>query len=30
VLKNEYGAFNGDYVVQHHSTFMAELIATAR
>ncbi|WKC44163.1 dimethylglycine demethylation protein DgcB [Pseudomonas veronii] len=26
VLKNEYGAFNGDYVVQHHSTFMAELI----
>ncbi|MBD8149295.1 dimethylglycine demethylation protein DgcB [Pseudomonas fluorescens] len=26
VLKNEYGAFNGNYVVQHHSTFMAELI----
>jgi len=26
VLKNEYGAFNGDYVVQHHSTFMTELI----
>ena len=26
VLKNEYGAFNGDYVVQHHSTYMAELI----
>ena len=26
VLKNEYGAFNGNYQVQHHSTFMAELI----
>lgn len=26
VLKNEYGAFNGNYIVQHHSTFMAELI----
>ena len=26
VLKNEYGAFNGNYFVQHHSTFMAELI----
>jgi Fe-S oxidoreductase len=26
VLKNEYGAFNGNYLVQHHSTFMAELI----
>ncbi|WP_248749411.1 dimethylglycine demethylation protein DgcB [Pseudomonas sp. MWU15-20650] len=26
VLKNEYGAFNGHYAVQHHSTFMAELI----
>ncbi|QHF47390.1 (Fe-S)-binding protein [Pseudomonas sp. S35] len=26
VLKNEYGAFNGNYRVQHHSTFMAELI----
>ncbi|MBD8272263.1 dimethylglycine demethylation protein DgcB [Pseudomonas fluorescens] len=26
VLKNEYGAFNGNYSVQHHSTFMAELI----
>ena len=27
VLKNEYGAFGGDYLVQHHSTYMAELIA---
>ena len=27
VLKNEYGAFGGDYVVQHHSTYMAELIS---
>ena len=26
VLKNEYGAFDGNYQVQHHSTFMAELI----
>ncbi|AMB83838.1 (Fe-S)-binding protein [Pseudomonas agarici] len=26
VLKNEYGAFGGDYRVQHHSTYMAELI----
>ncbi|WP_122585133.1 dimethylglycine demethylation protein DgcB [Pseudomonas viridiflava] len=26
VLKNEYGAFGGDYQVQHHSTYMAELI----
>jgi len=26
VLKNEYGAFGGDYLVQHHSTYMAELI----
>ncbi|KEZ74911.1 (Fe-S)-binding protein, partial [Pseudomonas syringae pv. syringae FF5] len=26
VLKNEYGAFGGDYQVQHHSTFMAELV----
>ena len=27
VLKNEYGAFGGDYLVQHHSTYMAELIS---
>ncbi len=27
VLKNEYGAFDGNYRVQHHSTYMAELIA---
>ena len=27
VLKNEYGALGGDYQVQHHSTFIAELIA---
>jgi Fe-S oxidoreductase len=26
VLKNEYGAFDGNYQVQHHSTYMAELI----
>jgi len=26
VLKNEYGAFEGNYQVQHHSTFMAELV----
>lgn len=26
VLKNEYGAFGGDYQVQHHSTFIAELV----
>lgn len=26
VLKNEYGAFDGHYLVQHHSTYMAELI----
>ncbi|MBD8576189.1 dimethylglycine demethylation protein DgcB [Pseudomonas syringae] len=26
VLKNEYGAFGGEYQVQHHSTFIAELI----
>lgn len=27
VLKNEYGAFGGNYLVQHHSTYIAELIA---
>ena len=27
VLKNEYGALGGDYEVQHHSTYMAELIS---
>jgi len=27
VLKNEYGALGGEYQVQHHSTYMAELIA---
>lgn len=27
VLKNEYGAFDGNYLVQHHSTYMAELIS---
>ncbi len=27
VLKNEYGAFDGNYRVQHHSTFMAELVS---
>ncbi|MCO8167551.1 dimethylglycine demethylation protein DgcB [Pseudomonas sp. 21LCFQ02] len=26
VLKNEYGAFGGEYQVQHHSTFIAELV----
>lgn len=26
VLKNEYGAFGGDYLVQHHSTYIAELL----
>lgn len=26
VLKNEYGAFDGNYLVQHHSTYLAELI----
>ncbi len=26
VLKNEYGAFDGNYLVQHHSTYMAEII----
>ena len=26
VLKNEYGAFGVEYLVQHHSTYMAELI----
>lgn len=26
VLKNEYGALDGNYLVQHHSTYMAELI----
>jgi Fe-S oxidoreductase len=26
VLKNEYGAFDGHYLVQHHSIYMAELI----
>lgn len=26
VLKNEYGALGGHYFVQHHSTYMAELI----
>jgi Fe-S oxidoreductase len=26
VLKNEYGAFGGNYLVQHHSTYMNELI----
>ncbi|WP_455922064.1 dimethylglycine demethylation protein DgcB [Pseudomonas putida] len=26
VLKNEYGAFDGNYLVQHHSTYMAELV----
>ena len=30
VLKNEYGALGGDYQVQHHSTYMAELIAGGR
>ncbi|AHF65647.1 dimethylglycine demethylation protein DgcB [Pseudomonas cichorii] len=26
VLKNEYGALGGEYLVQHHSTYMAELL----
>ncbi|MEX5609097.1 dimethylglycine demethylation protein DgcB [Pseudomonas protegens] len=26
VLKNEYGSFDGNYLVQHHSTYLAELI----
>ncbi|MBB1615194.1 (Fe-S)-binding protein [Pseudomonas sp. UMC65] len=26
MLKNEYGAFDGNYLVQHHSTYLAELI----
>lgn len=26
VLKNEYAAFGGEYLVQHHSTYIAELI----
>ncbi|MDU9389482.1 dimethylglycine demethylation protein DgcB [Pseudomonas sp. zfem002] len=26
VLKNEYGAFGGEYLVQHHSTWIAELL----
>lgn len=26
VLKNEYAAFGGEYLVQHHSTYMAELM----
>ncbi|MCY1389487.1 CoB--CoM heterodisulfide reductase, subunit C [compost metagenome] len=30
VLKNEYGAFDGNYLVQHHSTYMAELIAAGK
>ena len=30
VLKNEYGAFNGNYQVQHHSTFMAELVTSGK
>jgi Fe-S oxidoreductase len=30
VLKNEYGAFDGNYVVQHHSTFMAELVSSGK
>ena len=30
VLKNEYGALGDDYQVQHHSTYMAELIAGGR
>ncbi len=30
VLKNEYGAFNGNYQVQHHSTFMAELVTAGK
>ncbi|NBA96404.1 dimethylglycine demethylation protein DgcB [Pseudomonas sp. R5(2019)] len=30
VLKNEYGAFDGHYHVQHHSTYIAELIGANR
>lgn len=30
VLKNEYGALGGDYQVQHHSTYIAELIAAGQ
>ncbi|MCU1733213.1 MULTISPECIES: dimethylglycine demethylation protein DgcB [unclassified Pseudomonas] len=30
VLKNEYGAFGGDYQVQHHSTYIAELLAAGK
>ncbi|MBV6288841.1 dimethylglycine demethylation protein DgcB [Pseudomonas aegrilactucae] len=30
VLKNEYPAFGGDYVVQHHSAYLAELIAAGQ
>ncbi|MDD0973711.1 dimethylglycine demethylation protein DgcB [Pseudomonas fontis] len=30
VLKNEYGAFGGEYPVQHHSSYIAELIAANR
>lgn len=30
VLKNEYGALGGQYEVQHHSTFMAELVSNGQ
>ncbi|MQU46182.1 dimethylglycine demethylation protein DgcB, partial [Pseudomonas helleri] len=30
VLKNEYPAFGGEYLVQHHSTYMAELLAAGQ
>ncbi|WP_060478333.1 dimethylglycine demethylation protein DgcB [Pseudomonas monteilii] len=30
VLKNEYGALGGEYQVQHHSTYIAELIAAGK
>lgn len=30
VLKNEYPAFGGDYEVQHHSGYLAELIGAGR
>jgi dimethylglycine catabolism B len=30
VLKNEYGAFGGQYEVLHHSTFLAELMSAQR
>ncbi|WP_110690104.1 (Fe-S)-binding protein [Salinicola endophyticus] len=30
VLGREYGAFGGDYVVKHHSTFIAELFDAGR